>query len=254
MSDITDYTPRGPVTIDAGFAPAFANAFHQFGAFWQSLLWITLVYIVIGVVVYLPYYLYSDYGTPFSWWLVVYTVVISIVFLYISYGYLMVTMKAARGESPEMADLFRPFGRPVTVFVTALLMGIIITIGLALLIVPGIFLICRLVMVPYMVLDRGLGVGGAISGSWRLTKGYGWHVFLLILVFMVTSGVIISILSVIFGVGLLFSGGDYTGFIVYMVVISFISGFVEIFASLAIGSLYHGISLKKAGGTEGVVG
>jgi hypothetical protein len=80
----------------------------------------------------------------------------------------------------------------------SILAGIAITIGLFLLIVPGLFLITIwAVIVPVIVIERS-GVFGSFRRSQELVRGRGWHVFAtLVLVFLIMIAVDI-VLSLIF--------------------------------------------------------
>src|SRR5689334_13926116 len=76
------------------------------------------------------------------------------------------------GETVRAAT---PFLAPV--IGASLLAGIAITIGLILIIVPGLFLITIwAVIVPVIVLE-GAGVFDAFGRSHQLVRGRGWHVF-----------------------------------------------------------------------------
>jgi hypothetical protein len=78
------------------------------------------------------------------------------------------------------------------------LAGIAITIGLILLIAPGLFLITIwAVIVPAIVIERA-GVFASFGRSQQLVRGYGWHVFgTLVLLWLILLAVDI-ILGVIF--------------------------------------------------------
>lgn len=79
-----------------------------------------------------------------------------------------------------------------------ILAGIAITIGLILLIVPGLFLITIwAVIVPAIVIERA-GVFGSFGRSQQLVRGYGWQVFgTLVLLWLILLAVDI-ILGIIF--------------------------------------------------------
>jgi uncharacterized membrane protein len=55
-------------------------------------------------------------------------------------GFSIVLLKVLRGESPAFPDLFKGFSYYVPLLVAGLLMGLGLFVGLALLVVPGIFL------------------------------------------------------------------------------------------------------------------
>jgi hypothetical protein len=80
----------------------------------------------------------------------------------------------------------------------SILAGIAITIGLFLIIVPGLYLITIwAVIVPVIVIERS-GVFASFGRSHRLVRGHGWHVFgTLVLVFIILI-VVDIVLSLIF--------------------------------------------------------
>jgi len=84
------------------------------------------------------------------------------------------------------------------VALASILAGIAITIGLILVIVPGLFLITIwAVIVPVIVLE-GTGALGSFSRSQQLVRGRGWHVFAtLVLVFLIML-VVNAVLGLIF--------------------------------------------------------
>jgi hypothetical protein len=100
-----------------------------------------------------------------------------------------------------------PFIGPVAG--ASILAGIAITIGLILVIVPGLFLITIwAVIVPVIVIERS-GVFGSFGRSQQLVRGHGWHVFgtlvlvwLILIVVDVVLGVIFVALPVLLRTGL----------------------------------------------------
>ena len=100
----------------------------------------------------------------------------------------------------------------------SLLIGIIVVVGFIFVIVPGIIFACKLAFVPYLVVDKKLGVIEAIKTSWRMTKGHAVKVFLIGLL-----GIPISIAGLIYlGVGVIIAG---------------------MWIFMALSSLYHAVSL-----------
>jgi hypothetical protein len=80
----------------------------------------------------------------------------------------------------------------------SILAGIAITVGLILLIVPGLFLITIwAVIVPVIIIERS-GAMASFGRSRQLVRGHGWHVFwTLVLVYIIMLAVNI-VLGVIF--------------------------------------------------------
>jgi len=101
-------------------------------------------------------------------------------------------VKAVQDVRDGRADL--SFGQTVSaatpyigpVAIASILAGIAITIGLILIIVPGLFLITIwAVIVPVIVIERS-GALASFGRSQQLVRGNGWHVFgTLVLVFVI---------------------------------------------------------------------
>jgi hypothetical protein len=79
----------------------------------------------------------------------------------------------------------------------SILAGIAITIGLILIIVPGLYLITIwAVIVPVIVLEQS-GVMASFGRSQRLVRGNGWHVFgtlVLVYIIMLVVGIILGLI------------------------------------------------------------
>ncbi|MGM0463071.1 MAG: glycerophosphoryl diester phosphodiesterase membrane domain-containing protein [Bacteroidota bacterium] len=95
----------------------------------------------------------------------------------LEYGSKLVYLKAARKDDFEVKDMFDVFKNYLNVVLASLLTGAIIAFGIFFLIIPGIVFACRLVFVPYLVMDKKLDPVKAVEESWRLTKGHGWRIF-----------------------------------------------------------------------------
>ena len=128
----------------------------------------------------------------------------------VTYGGYYVFLRAARDEAPSFADLFAGFRNYGNVVLASFVVSLIIGIGVLFLVVPGIIFACKLVFVPYLVMDRKMRAFDAMNESWRMTDGYAWNVFFVILaaIPIVIAGVILLGVGVILSVmwiGLAFS-------------------------------------------------
>jgi len=128
----------------------------------------------------------------------------------------------------------------------SILAGIAITIGLLLIIVPGLFLITIwAVIVPVIIIEQS-GALASFGRSRALVRGHGWHVFgtlvlvyIIMLVVNIVLGLIFSALPHVLGDGLS----------------SVISGtLISPFLALVVTLVYYrlvGISAPAAGGSPG---
>jgi hypothetical protein len=82
-----------------------------------------------------------------------------------------------------------------SVLLVSIMVAVVVTIGFALLVIPGIILLVLLaVSVPAVVVENAKGTR-ALARSWNLTKGHFWHVFGVGLVALLIVGVVTGILS-----------------------------------------------------------
>jgi hypothetical protein len=83
------------------------------------------------------------------------------------------------------------------VFAASILAAIAISIGLFLLIVPGLFLITIwAVIVPVIVIERA-GILACFERSRELVRGHGWHVFgtlVLVYIIMIVVNIVLSVI------------------------------------------------------------
>lgn len=146
----------------------------------------------------------------------------------IGQGVAFAYLKAARGDELQVKDIFEVFHNYWNAVLASLLVGAIVSVGFALLIVPGIVFACKLAFTPHLVVDRKMAVIAAVKESWRMTGGHAWKVFLIGLL-----AIPICIAGVIcFGVGIIVA---------------------IMWVGLALASLYHAVSrLGEASSQQGV--
>lgn len=115
-----------------------------------------------------------------------------LVLIPVGVGYAWVILKAVRGESFRIQDMFFAYQRIRDILLAYLLVALVIGIGFVLLIVPGIVFACRLAFVPYLLMDRKMEALDAIRKSWIMTKGKAGTIFLMGIVsfFVVIGGII----------------------------------------------------------------
>ncbi len=164
------------VTLAPGVGSAYGNGWRQLWKYFLELFLIGIIGFVIGIPAGMGG---SSEGAAVSF----------LGFLGLAYGILVVGpvdygvsfayLKASRGDSLEIKNMFEAFQTYWNAVLASLLVTVIVIIGLILLIVPGIIFACKLVFTPYLVVDRKMGVIEAVKGSWNMTRGHAWKVFLI---------------------------------------------------------------------------
>ena len=84
----------------------------------------------------------------------------------------------------------------LSVAIAAILAGIAITIGLFLIIVPGLILITIWAVIIPVIVIGGSGPLASFGRSQQLVRGYGWHVFgtlVLVFVIMIVVNIVLSV-------------------------------------------------------------
>ena len=154
---------------------SYEHGWGQLKRFFLQLFVVGLIYVLIEI----PVSLVDLALEQQTEWRVAYQVVAGLVISTpLGVGLAYAFLRAARGETPEVGDLFRPYrGRLFASVAATVLYGLCVFVGLLLLIVPGIIIGIRLSFYPYLVVDEGYGPGAALQESWERTRGYGWTIF-----------------------------------------------------------------------------
>jgi len=117
----------------------------------------------------------------------------------IKMGALRTFLSLVRGEKRPYSDLFTLW-KPFWVFLGAsLVFGLIVSVGMVLLIIPGIMAAVALQFFVYEIVDGNKGAIEAIKSSAAMTKGKRLQLFWL----MLTLGLINMLGALLFGVGLI---------------------------------------------------
>src|SRR5690242_7665459 len=137
---------------------------------------------LVGVVVYLVAYLFAQGGTVFA----------------VSELYLGRTTTIG-------ASLGRMRGQLLSLFGVILLNGFAVGFGFILLIIPGIYVACRLLTCVPAALLEDLGPRSSLERSWGLTKDYAGRAFVINLLYFVLAYAAAFLFTLPFGVAIALS-------------------------------------------------
>lgn len=102
-------------------------------------------------------------------------------------GYLKNCLQTLDGEEPQFSAYGQVSRKLFSFLIAYLLFGIILTIGAALLIIPGIYLGLRLQFFYALMVDENAGIIQSFKRSWEITKGRGLKLFILMLIIILVQ-------------------------------------------------------------------
>jgi uncharacterized membrane protein len=165
---------------------------HSWRQLWKNFLELFVISLVFKftsnfiVIFYIPMYLIGlfEHRSEFLIFLfpfIAIGVILAIAFMFLvlkpmQFGVAYANLKASRGEKLEIKEMFTPFMDFWNVVLAGFLTTLIVGFGTLFLIIPGIIFACKLILVPYLVIDKKMKASDAIKESWIMTNGYAWKV------------------------------------------------------------------------------
>lgn len=96
-------------------------------------------------------------------------------------GYMKNIFQALDGEEPQFSAYGQQARKIITYLVANILMAIIVTLGLCLFIIPGIYLALRLQFYTALIVEDDAGIIESLQRSWEITRGQEMSLFMLML-------------------------------------------------------------------------
>ncbi len=132
-----------------------------------------LIIILITYIIICGFYLMYDYNILSS----IITSIVSILFLPLSIGYLTYLIKLINEDNNDINLIWKPYNNFFNILLGFIIIPIMITIGLALAVIPGVIISLGISQVPYILAENKISIWKAIKLSFRMTKGYKWQIF-----------------------------------------------------------------------------
>lgn len=201
-----DGTPALRLDVGQAFSSGFGAVFREP----VGVLVMMLVYFVIATLAILPYFGVTMLGmVPTADGGATGGFVVAILLTYLFslavnsalYGGLTYSMLCSLRHEPfGVGTLLAGFTRILPLLIFFILYTIAVTIGLVLLVIPGIFLAVAFALTPLLIMDRRAGPIAGMRGSLKAVMGVGWwRTFAVMLIVVVCFLVIVMVL--IFGLG-----------------------------------------------------
>lgn len=104
-------------------------------------------------------------------------------------GFCDLTRRLRAGEGAGVLGIFSGFSRAGPATLATLVIAVGVTVGLFLVVLPGLFLICAWSFTFYAMEAEDLGVGAALSRSYELFKENALFVGLLVLILVIVNSI-----------------------------------------------------------------
>ncbi len=86
-------------------------------------------------------------------------------------GLIGISLEFYDGRKPSLSDLFFFYPHFIPYLLASLAYAVVVAAGLALLLVPGLYLMLRMQFYSYLVVDMDLGWAASLRKSWSITDG-----------------------------------------------------------------------------------
>lgn len=113
-------------------------------------------------------------------------------------GYLKNCLQTLDGEEPQFSAYGQVSQKLLSFLVASIIYSVIVLIGTALLVLPGIYLALRLQFFLASMVDENTGIIESLKRSWEITRGQTLPLFILMLIMILIS--IVGSLALFVGV------------------------------------------------------
>jgi hypothetical protein len=190
-------------------------------------------------------------GNPTYW--LIYALSMALMMWVIGAVYLKQYSIGIDAEQSVGAALQASLGRLVPLLLMVLLFMVALTVGLVLLIIPGLILMVSLMLATGLVLFEGKGPVESLKGSHKLVWGNWWRTaailtvgFVILMVIYMAVGLVIGVVTPLIGLGMddVVTYSLVSGLLIGVVVNVLVTPF---YAALLI-AVYWDLKLRKEGG------
>lgn len=168
--------------------------------------------------------------------------------LVISFGGLAIYFTLAPSRDNTVAeDLVAALKAFLVYLIANLLTGLLTVMGFFLFVIPGLYIACRFILVPAVIVDQGeRNPIEALKKSWSLTRNNGFLILLFILIIAVVGTITIGALQAVTGIvaGLATSGAGWP--FIENLVASLTGTAFQLVLSVVIISVYLELTGKKS--------
>ncbi len=125
-------------------------------------------------------------------------IIILIVYVWLTIGLVIISLKKAKGEATDILDLFRGYPYLASSMGATLLYFLMVCAGLFLLIFPGVIWGVKYAFYQYFIVDKKMKALDALKASGKMTLGIKWDLLGIFIVLNIIE--ILGFLALIIGI------------------------------------------------------
>lgn len=179
------------------------------GTIWLALILYIVAFVVVSFVAgmitgYSAFDIEQQAGASFTS-TISYQILVNLIAAPLTAGMMMIGIKIARDEKTSATEVFAHFDKLLPLVVANILMTILVTIGLFLLVLPGIYLAVAYMLTLPLIVDKNLGPWQALETSRKaITKHwFAFFGFLIVAVLLYVAGALPLLIGLIWVLPLL---------------------------------------------------
>lgn len=201
----------GDYSISIGdiFGEAWRRTKGNKGTVWLAVLLYFVAFVVVSFVAgmitgYSSFNIEQQADASFGS-MISYQILVNLIAAPLTAGMMMIGIKMARDEKTSATEVFAHFDKLLPLVVANIIMSILVTIGLFLLVLPGIYLAVAYMLTLPLIVDKGLGPWQALETSRKaITKHwFAFFGFLIVALLLYIAGALPLLIGLIWVLPLL---------------------------------------------------
>lgn len=185
--------------LSIDLVPLFKYSLQQFKTYASFVIGAMLTFVVLAVVPQVYFTMRAPEDPTLQTQFI--SLLITAVQIFLSLGFTKIMLLLIQDAYVTVVDMFNNFRIFLSYFVASFIFGLGVSLGLLLLIIPGIYIAIRFQFFPYFIIENGDSSFTALQKSFYLTEDHIMELFLF--------GVVVVILNIfgalLFGIGIVFT-------------------------------------------------
>ncbi|WP_323846353.1 hypothetical protein [Microbulbifer magnicolonia] len=197
------------ISIGEIFSEAWRRTKGNKGTIWLALILYVIAFVIVSFVAgmitgYSAFDIEQQASVSFGS-MISYQVLVNLVAAPLTAGMMMIGIKIARDEKTSATEVFAHFDKLLPLVVANIILSILVTVGMFLLVLPGIYLAVAYMLTLPLIVDQNLGPWRALETSRKaITKHwFAFFGFLIVAILLYLAGALPLLIGLIWVLPLL---------------------------------------------------